>query len=311
MNTYRTILKTLLAVVFTMAVASMAQAQATRTWVSGVGDDVNPCSRTAPCKTFAGAISKTATGGEIDCIDPGGFGAVTITKSITIDGGGTFASILSAGTTGIIINAPTNSTVTIRNLSINGAGTGIFGIRMIAGGTLSVENCYIFNMTSHGIQVNLANGALANLYVKDTNIATGNTTVSRGINIEPVSGSAGVVASIDNVRLERMSVGFFAGAGSVASIRNSVVVSNTVAGIQATAVGGNSQVTISNCLVSHNGAGVQSGSGPVIIRITNSTVNNNSNKGLLLSGGTIVSSGNNSVFGNAADDAPTSTPPQI
>src|SRR2546421_1742914 len=100
-----------------------AQAQATRTWVSGVGDDANPCSRTAPCKTFAGAISKTAAGGEIDCIDPGGFGAVTITKGITIDGGGTFGSILASLTNGIIINdaaSPPTAVVTIRNISING-----------------------------------------------------------------------------------------------------------------------------------------------------------------------------------------------
>src|SRR6266850_7628292 len=90
----------LTALLFTLAFASLAQAQATRTWVSGVGDDANPCSRTAPCKTFAGAISKTATGGYINAIDPGGFGQVTITKSITIDGGGTHASILAAGVNG-------------------------------------------------------------------------------------------------------------------------------------------------------------------------------------------------------------------
>src|SRR5499433_1577872 len=83
---------------------SAAQAQAPRTWVSGVGDDANPCSRTAPCKTFAGAISKTAPNGEIDCLDPGGFGALTITKSITIDCGGTFGSVLAAGTNGFNIN---------------------------------------------------------------------------------------------------------------------------------------------------------------------------------------------------------------
>src|SRR5579875_1175658 len=87
------------------ATTGQAQAQATRTWVSGVGDDVNPCSRTAPCKTFAGAISKTAAGGEIDVLDPGGFGTVTITKAITIDGGGTMASILASGTNGINVNA--------------------------------------------------------------------------------------------------------------------------------------------------------------------------------------------------------------
>src|ERR1700694_5598303 len=84
--------------------ASLASAQATRTWVSGVGDDVNPCSRTAPCKTFAGAISKTAPAGEIDCLDPGGFGDVTITKSLTLDCSGTFGSILVSGTNGVIVN---------------------------------------------------------------------------------------------------------------------------------------------------------------------------------------------------------------
>ena len=120
-----------IASLFAFALCSAAQvhAQATRTWVSGVGDDANPCSRTAPCKTFAGAISKTAAGGEISALDPAGFGAVTITKSITINGDGTLASILSAGTNGIIVNAGPSDVVTIRNISINGAGTGLNGIR--------------------------------------------------------------------------------------------------------------------------------------------------------------------------------------
>src|SRR5215217_9611868 len=90
----------------TFGLASPAYSQATRTWVSGVGDDVNPCSRTAPCKTYAGAMSKTATNGEISTLDPGGFGAVTITKSITIQGtqGQGYGSILHSGTTGVSIN---------------------------------------------------------------------------------------------------------------------------------------------------------------------------------------------------------------
>src|ERR1700748_2993293 len=87
-----------------LGAASIASAQASRTWVSGVGDDANPCSRTAPCKTFPGAISKTAVSGEINCLDPGGFGTVTIVKSITIDCTGIEGGILSAGTNGININ---------------------------------------------------------------------------------------------------------------------------------------------------------------------------------------------------------------
>src|SRR5437667_8106981 len=91
------------AVCVPMLATAPAHAQATRTWVSGVGDDVNPCSRTAPCKTFAGAISKTAAFGEINCLDPGGFGAVTITKSIMIDCTGTLGSVLSSGVKGISV----------------------------------------------------------------------------------------------------------------------------------------------------------------------------------------------------------------
>src|SRR5436305_11732131 len=112
----------LLSFLVLLTLSAAAQAQATRTWVSGVGDDANPCSRTAPCKTFAGAISKTAAGGEIDVLDPGGFGALTITKGITIDGNGTFASVLASGTNGIVVNAGPNDVVALRNLSIDGGG---------------------------------------------------------------------------------------------------------------------------------------------------------------------------------------------
>src|ERR1700693_38941 len=110
----------LLSLLLFLALVPMASAQATRTWVSGVGDDANPCSRTAPCKTFAGAISKTAAGGEIDALDPGGFGALTITKSITLDGGGQVASILVAGTNGINVSAGATDVVILRNLRIQG-----------------------------------------------------------------------------------------------------------------------------------------------------------------------------------------------
>src|SRR5579864_6919239 len=110
--------------------AGLAGAQASRTWVSGVGDDANPCSRTAPCKTWAGAISKTAPGGEMDALDPGGFGALTITKAITIDGGGgQVASVLVSGTNGINVQAGASDTVILRNLRFDGlANSGLSGI---------------------------------------------------------------------------------------------------------------------------------------------------------------------------------------
>src|ERR1041385_1571741 len=180
MNKFRFSLFALAVMAFTLTVSSGVQAQATRTWVSGVGDDVNPCSRTAPCKTFAGAISKTADGGEIDCIDPGGFGTVTITKSITIDGGGTFASILAAGTNGVNVNdsasgAPQTKVVRLRNLSINGAGTGVVGINVTSARTVYVENCQVYGFrsgnatTSDGLKVNITAGTgTFTVFVKDS-----------------------------------------------------------------------------------------------------------------------------------------------
>src|SRR5260221_1540268 len=140
---------------------TMLQAQASRTWISGVGDDANPCSRTHPCKTFAGAISKPAGGGEIDALDPGGFGAVTITKAITLDGGGgQVASVLVSGTNGIVVASGTGS-VTLRNLRIAGIGSGLNGIRWLSGAALHVENCYIFGFTGNGIDIAKSDGGKA------------------------------------------------------------------------------------------------------------------------------------------------------
>src|SRR5689334_10160880 len=164
----------LLALVFLPSTS--AQAQATRTWVSGVGDDANPCSRTAPCKTFPGAISKTLAGGEIDCLDPGGFGAITITKAITIDCGPFAGGILASAVNGVIINAGVNDKVVLRNLVINGAGTtlGLNGIRWLAGLELEVDRVVIQNFSGLGIDVSKT--ALGILNVRNsffTNVPTG------------------------------------------------------------------------------------------------------------------------------------------
>jgi hypothetical protein len=143
---------------FFIVSANPAMAQATRTWVSGVGDDANPCSRTAPCKTFAGAIAKTAAGGEIDVLDPGGFGTVTITKSITIRAQGAIGSVLASGTVGIIINAGVNDKIELDGLDINGiansASPGISGIRILSARDVIITNTAIRNFATFGIQVN-------------------------------------------------------------------------------------------------------------------------------------------------------------
>src|SRR6266536_3462850 len=147
-----------LLVLFTIVSMPLAaSAQANRTWVSGVGDDVNPCSRTAPCKTFAGAIFRTSVGGEIDCLDPAGYGTVTISKSITIDGTGAFGTMLAGSTTGIIINitaAPdTAKTVRLHSLSINGLGTATDGIRVMSASQVFIDEVLIDGFNRHGINV--------------------------------------------------------------------------------------------------------------------------------------------------------------
>jgi hypothetical protein len=226
-----------------------AQAQATRTWVSGVGDDANPCSRTAPCKTFAGAISKTATGGEIDALDPGGFGSVTITKAITIDGGGgQVASVLAAGTFGIIVNAP-GAIVTLRNIQINGAGTGTNGIDYIAGLGLIVEHCNIsgFHAGGSGNGILVANAAAATLTVHDTYI----TNNINGIQLAPAGGA--IAAGLRDVRAEgNTGSAFLLGAGSAALIDQSTALLNGT-GITVNAGG---TLFLGNSEVLGNGTGV-------------------------------------------------------
>ena len=210
MNKIRFTLKAFAFLAFMFAFATAAQAQATRTWVSGVGDDVNPCSRTAPCKTFAGAISKTAAGGEIDALDPGGFGAVTLTKSITIDGthGQGFGSILASGVNGVNVNdgataTPNTIVVTLRNLSINGAGTtlGLNGINFTSGKSVNVEGCQIFNFSQNAINVNKTTGAGAELYVSDTSIFN----VPQGIRLSSTNVGSFIAANLDNVDLKKIS----------------------------------------------------------------------------------------------------------
>lgn len=151
-----------------LAIPAYASAQATRTWISGVGDDANPCSRTAPCKTFAGAISKTAAKGEINCLDPGGFGAVTITKSITLNCKNTLGGVLAAGLNGVIVNAAATDTVTLRGLDINGAGTGLHGIRVLQAKRVNVYDTEIYGFLRNGFDFEPTNANAKGLVQNST-----------------------------------------------------------------------------------------------------------------------------------------------
>lgn len=202
-----------------IASTAIANAQATRTWVSGVGDDVNPCSRTAPCKTFAGAISKTAVGGEINCIDPGGFGSLTITKSITVDCTGTFGSTLASLATGFTINSPT-AVVRLRGLQINGTGNGIIGVKVAAASKVSIENTVIDGFTQHGISV--ANEANTQVLVHNTSIRN---NAGAGINAEPTGKSD---ISVTRSIFMGNGTAVLAGANATVRISGNSIMHNTV-----------------------------------------------------------------------------------
>ncbi len=215
---------------------SVAQGQATRTWVSGVGDDVNPGSRTAPCKTFAGVISKTAAGGEISVLDPGGFGAVTITKAITIDGSGTIAGISSAGVSAIIVNAGTNDMVVIRGLIINGFGTGLAGVRVLSARAVLVENCVLHGGTTGGVDLQAsATSTNTTVYVVNSRISDfGFTGTGAGILARPTVPGGKVV--VVNSTIQQCAVGVDCRGGEV-TITGSMVSGHRTAGLT-TSLGG-------------------------------------------------------------------------
>jgi hypothetical protein len=292
-----------------------AQAQATRTWVSGVGDDVNPCSRTAPCKTFAGAISKTAAGGEIDCLDPGGFGAVTITKSITLDCTGTFGSILSSGTNGVNINDsatanPGTIVVTLRGLSINGAGTtlGLNGIRVLSGASLTVEDVRVFGFSGNGISVvpTNASGGTFRFVVKDSTVynATGGAVLVKpgaGISVAGTVTGSSLHASLFGIRVEDR--------GKV-SVMDSSLSNNVNGGIAVVSTAAAAEVNASRIMAANNGAGLSVSGAAASIRVADSALFGNG-FGIFAPSGNVVSTNpaTNANFGNTTPGAPTSTVP--
>lgn len=261
---------------------SAAHAQATRTWVSGVGDDANPCSRTAPCKTFAGAISKTAAGGEISALDPAGYGAVTITKSITISGDNTLAGILNAGTNGIIINAAATDVVHLRSISIQGVGSALNGIRVLAAGAVYIDGVSIADQTTSGIDIAVNQATPAQVSVRNSTIrnVSNGTASAIGVNVAN-AGTGAVSVLVENSQLQGVNTAIAAGA------RASVMLSRS------NVTGGGTAVSVTTATAT--------------VRLSDSTITANTT-GLANPGaGQIISHNNNRLQGNGTDGAPTST----
>jgi hypothetical protein len=290
-------------------ISSLAFGQATRTWVSGVGDDANPCSRTAPCKTWAGAISKTAPGGEIDALDPGGFGAVTITKALTLDGGGgqVASTLVTGSVNGIVVAAGASDVVTLRNLRITGASGGgtLNGVRFLSGKLLQIENCFIFGFGTNGIDIAL--GASGHVVVHDTT-SSGNGQV--GLRAQTSSGT--VQVTIDNSYFTGNGFGVWADNNSKITVTRSVAGDNSAIGfISQATTSGTSTLALNQDISSNNGVGLQvgGGTGSSVLHYGGMTTFNNATGVVNGANGVSHSFGNSSNLdggiANGSADSPT------
>ncbi|WP_426419435.1 hypothetical protein [Bradyrhizobium genosp. A] len=282
-----------------------AHAQATRTWVSGVGDDANPCSRTAPCKTFAGAISRTAAAGEINCLDPGGFGAVTVIKSMTIACQMGTAGVLVSGTNGIIFSGGANDYLYLKGLDIEGLGTGLSGILFNSGALLHVEDCIIRDFLTAGITIQPAASAKF-VVTRTTLFNNGNGSTGTGLMVKPSAG--GTSGAIDHVIADRNTTGIQAdgsGGGVVnISVSDSVISGNALVGANATTSSTAAGMMLRRVAVTGNGTGLQNASASSFMRVGDSLITANGT-GV---NGTVSSYGTNQLDQNGADGTLTAIP---
>ena len=298
--------------------AAPASAQATRTWVSGVGDDANPCSRTAPCKTFAGAISKTATGGEINCLDPGGFGGVTITKSLSIVCNYTEGGILSAGAgvNGIIVNATATSHIYLRGLDLHGAGNAQNGLRILAAQSVTLEDSVIraYNASS-GLGISFQPSGSTQLVIINTTISNnGNAGTGGGILVQPTGVNGTGRVEMNNVRIiNNANNGLFVnttgatnGNGVTLSMVNSQISGNAT-GINILQPGGTQNVAmmVNATTISNNSTiGVTAAGAGTIARFDGTTITGNTLGISSSSGAQLLSYGGNRLDGNPTIGAP-------
>jgi hypothetical protein len=313
---------------FLLAPLCVMSATSNRTFVSGLGDDANPCSRTSPCKTFIGAREKTNPGGEIDVLDPGGFGVVTIDKSLTIDGGGSFAGIVATGSnaSGITVSAGPDDVVFLRHLSLSST---VFqdhfaanGIKVVKARAVHVIDCMIRDYAHHGIDFEPT--GQTRLFVSHSIIMNnGSGPTDAGILVKGTSFES-ALATIDHVRVSGNRNGIVARNGSRVSISDSVISGNAELGLLAAPdSAAMAEMNVERSVVTLNRLGIQAGTcaatGRGIVRISNVSVTNNTSEGLNHTVGTqlngcgngeIISARNNTVLGNHPDGDPTAAPGQ-
>ena len=265
-----------------------------RTFVASTGSDANPCSRVAPCRTFGAALAQTAGGGEIVALDSGGYGAVTISQSVTIVAApGVQASISPSSGSAIVVNAAPSDTVILRNLNLNGQG-GLYGVHYQAGGALHIEALSINGFGNYGIQASLSSAGM--LYVADT---VSRNNGGGGIYLHSTSGTLN--ASVVRVRLEANAYnGLAAGDNTRVTVKDSVASGNLI-GFAVLTDSTPAVLNLEGCVASGNTSGIYAYgfSGTATVRVSNCTVTDNTSHGVLAdTNGTILSRGNNTVEGN-------------
>lgn len=294
-------------------ILSPAKAQNARSFVSSHGLDTNACTLAAPCRSLAVALAATNAGGEIDVLNPAGYGALTINKAISIvnDGVGTAGVIVPSGEDGIIINAGPNDAVSLRGLSVEGSGVGATGIKFNSGASLTVEKCVIRHMTGNGIDFTSSTATSA-LTVSNSLVADNGEA---GINLLP-SGSA----TAEFNRVEANNNGFYgilvggdssSGANTVnATVSDSVAAGNGNAGFYSSSPSGHAPTNfmVSHSVTANNGIGVDAFGPGVVVRLANSAVTGNASGWQVVNGGVISSYGDNYIDGNGSNTG-SLTPP--
>ncbi len=302
--------------VFGMVCSPAASAQTTRTWVSGSGDDSNDCSRAAPCLTFAGAIAKTNAGGEIDCLDPAGYGAVTITKSIAlICDNIQQAGVLVSGSDAIVINVSAGTYVTLSGLYIDGLGStgspGTNGVKVLQGGNITLRNMTISGFRN-GFGVNFANQQTGKLIMDNVSViesGISSNLLTGGILVKPGAGIVANVTITNSRLLNNEIIGLrLDTSGTVGSVINATLAGTTIAGntngvmIKSPAATGTVKLMVDRAVVTNNAnAGLFSNGGGSTMRVGNSLITSNAIGIQAIQTGVLSSYGNNLLDGNVTD----------
>jgi hypothetical protein len=296
------------------AFTSSGDPSGSRSWVSATsGSDSNPCTRSSPCLTFAGAIAQTSASGEISCLDAGDFGTVTITKALTINCEATLGSVLVSGTNGIVVQAGTGDVVTLKGLEFEGLNAGLNAVRFLSGKELHMHKFQIRNFTNSGIDIEPSNSTrvfLADGYISDCGVGG---TGFAAILVKPNSG-ANTSVSINHLQMEDNLNGVFAdgsGGGGVShvQVRDSVVSASSNNGISISSAGASSTADVVNNIIRYNvNTGAVVTGAAATLKLGGNTITNNVT-GVASSGGTLQSFKNNQITDNSNDGTPITAVP--